>query len=79
MGDGDERRATLTSSQGRTNATHCTVGWVGPSDGKSCSPQGFDRWTVQQVAILTMLSQPTLYLTLFISCLNLSMLMACSY
>jgi len=78
MGVGDQCHATLTSGQGRTHATHCTGGWVDPSDGKSCPPPGFDRWIVQQVAILTALYQPTLYLTPFVSCLNLSMLMACS-
>ena len=29
MGVGDQCHATLTSSQGRTHATHCTGGWVG--------------------------------------------------
>jgi len=77
MGVGDQCHATLTSGQGRTHATHCTGGLGRPQRWKISPPPGFDHWTVQQVAILTALSQPTLYLTLLISCLNLSMLMAC--
>jgi hypothetical protein len=40
MGVGDQHHATLTSGQGRTHATYCTGGWVGPSDGKSRPPAG---------------------------------------
>jgi len=52
----DQCHATLTSSQERTHATHCTEGWVGPSDGKSHLPPGYDHLTVQQVITLTALS-----------------------